>query len=500
MFVESKSDELTRNSTVDNNEQTEVGTMLAESKSDDLTRNSTVDNSEQKEVGTMLAESKSDELTRDSTVDNNEQKEVGTMFVEHKSDDDLTRNSTVDNNEQKEVGLQTTTPLIPTTPTINALTHGLPPSTNNELIEVGTMLAESKSDELTRNSTVDNNEASEVGLQTTTTTPLIPTTPTINALTHVLPPSNNNELSEVGTMLEERKSDYELTRNSTVDNNEQKEVGLQTTTTTTTPLIRGPSLSSNSEQKEAELQTTTTTSEAKKTIPTGEVEDNNDDEEEKEEEDFPPSNNTDREKNKNYMKSLSSPQDNKIQDKFLKLLRLEQNKDVNAINFTSLFELMSGGNQIGGANALYIDLDQETTLYSQKKKQLENEVTKQQEDELALLSKQSEDLNKDETVQEVKWKYFVTIELHLYPGDHIPLSAYASLACSKKSNDIYNIWQNIITKTKNPDSKEKYKKTMLSYVPVIPNKTVKNKDTSEPVIKNNTVKVRDSKNPEKPIN
>ena len=81
-----------------------------------------------------------------------------------------------------------------------------------------------------------------------------------------------------------------------------------------------------------------------------------------------------------------------------------------------------------------------------QKRELENEVKKQQEDELALLSKQSEDLNKDEPVQEVKWKYFVTVELHLYPGDHIPLSAYASLACSKKSNDIYNIWQNIITK------------------------------------------------------
>jgi hypothetical protein len=83
--------------------------------------------------------------------------------------------------------------------------------------------------------------------------------------------------------------------------------------------------------------------------------------------------------------------------------------------------------------------------------------------------------------------------LHLYPGDHIPLSAYASLACSKKSNDIYNIWQNILTKIKNPDSKEKYKKKMLAYVPVIPNKTVKNKETPEPVKDNNkTVKTRDS--------
>ena len=170
---------------------------------------------------------------------------------------------------------------------------------------------------------------------------------------------------------------------------------------------------------------------------------------------------------------------------------------MNSINFTSLFDVpvSVGGNQVGGANALYIDLDQETTLYSQKKKELENEVTKQQEDELALLSKQSEDLNKDESVQEVKWKYFVTVELHLYPGDHIPLSAYASLACSKKSNDIYNIWQNIITKIKDPNSKEKYKKKMLAYVPVIPNKTIKNKETdlTKDQSNNKTVKARDSK-------
>ena len=207
------------------------------------------------------------------------------------------------------------------------------------------------------------------------------------------------------------------------------------------------------------------------------------------------STNVDRKKNSDYITKLtgtSSP-DKKAQAKFLKLLRLEQNMDVNSFNFTSILEEpISVGGQVGGASTLYIDLDQETTLYSQKKNELENEIKKQQEDELALLSKQNEDLNKDESIQEVKWKYFVTVELQLYPGDHIPLSAYASLACSKKSNDIYNIWQNIITKIKNPDSKEKYKKQMLAYVPIIPNnKTIKNKETTESTTKNNTVKVRD---------
>jgi hypothetical protein len=208
------------------------------------------------------------------------------------------------------------------------------------------------------------------------------------------------------------------------------------------------------------------------------------------------STNIDRRRNAEYMKNLmakGSQADKENQTKFLKLIRLEQLQDVNAFDFTSFLETppIKGGGQVGGANALYIDIDQETTLYSQKKKELENEIKKQQEDELALLSKQNEDLNKDETLQQVKWKYFITVELHLYPGDHIPLSAYASLACSKKSNDIYNIWQNIITKIKNPDSKEKYKKKMLAYVPVNSNnKTVKNTVTAEP--KNNTVKARTS--------
>ena len=216
------------------------------------------------------------------------------------------------------------------------------------------------------------------------------------------------------------------------------------------------------------------------------------------------SKNIDRRRNMAYMKNLmakgSTPADKENQTKFLKLIRLEQLQDVNAFDFTSFLgtpPIKGGqvGGQVGGANALYIDLDQETTLYSQKKKELENEIKKQQEDELALLSKQNEDLNKDESVQEVKWKYFITVELHLYPGDHIPLSAYASLACSKKSNDIYNIWQNIITKIKNPESKEKYKKRMLAYVP---NKTVKNKETSasEQEPKNNTVKARSSSIPD----
>ena len=441
----------------------EVGKMLEEHKSDELTHGSIVDNSESNEVGKMLEEHKSDELTHDSTVDNSESNEVGKMLEEHKSAE-LTHDSTVDNSESNEVGITTTT-----TPTII-------PTTTPTL------------DELTRGSTsVDNSEANEVGSATIT-------------------PTINNEAST-----EEHKSD-ELTRGFTLDNSEASEA--KTTTSTNNALARGFTSVDNGEAKTTTIDTTSTSvdnNEAlaeKKTslITKPEVEHKDDVFNSKEEEksDFSQkmlSKNTDRKKNFQYVNKISSNQPTNTVDRFLKLLRLEQTKDVNSINLTSIIEGASqngGSIQVGGANALYIDLDQETTLYSQKKKELENEVKKQQEDELALLSKQSEDLNKDESVQEVKWKYFVTVELQLYPGDHIPLSAYASLACSKKSNDIYNIWQNILTKIKNPDSKEKYKKKMLAYVPVIPNKTVKNKENAEPVTKNNTVKVRDSVKPSKP--
>ena len=386
--------------------------------------------------------STSEKLTRDFTVDDSEASEVGKMVEEHKSDE-LTHDSTsVDNSEASEVGISTTT----TPPTNNTLARGSASVDNSEASEVGisTTTTPPTMDELTRGSTVDNSEESEARVSTTT-------------------PTNNT-----------------LASGSTVDNSGAR---VSTTTPTNNTLARGSTV----DNSEAEVE--------------HKDDDSNVLEEEKEDVSQKiSSKNTDRKKNVEYMNKLIQGQSisNKIQaqDMFLKLLRLQQTKDVNSINFTSIIdnmvELKGGSIQVGGANALYIDLDQETILYSQKKKQLENEVTKQQEDELALLSKQNEDLNKDESVQEVKWKYFVTVELHLYPGDHIPLSAYASLACSKKSNDIYNIWQNILTKIKNPDSKEKYKKKMLAYVPVIPNKTVKNKETPEPVTNNKTVKTRDS--------
>ena len=484
-----KSDELTRNSTVDNSEASEVGTMY---KSDELarelTRDSTVDNSEQQEVGTIY---KSNELTRDSAVDNSEEKEVGTIYKSDVSRE-LARDSTVNNNEQKEVGLG-----------LNDVASGIEnPTSRSKIIdkseenEAGFGLAsdiKTMPDILKRDSkSVYNSEENEVDpegvITTTTINPILSAAEKEKEATITKPEDSN-----VNKGIETTNPNLSAAEN-------EKEVGIDDVTLEEKEEITKPE-DSNVKTEEVNPPDVTITKPEDSNVNKG-IETTNPilsaaENKEEKKEDILPSKNTDRTKNTDYMKRLLSSQDEKFQDKFLKLLRLEQTKDVNAINFTSIIdEPMSGGNQVGGANALYIDLDQETTLYSQKKRELENEVKKLQEDELALLSKQSEDLNKDETIQEVKWKYFVTVELHLYPGDHIPLSAYASLACSKKSNDIYNIWQNIMTKIKNPDSKEKYKKKMLAYTPVIPNKTVKNKDTEltkEPSNNNNkTVKARDS--------
>jgi hypothetical protein len=142
----------------------------------------------------------------------------------------------------------------------------------------------------------------------------------------------------------------------------------------------------------------------------------------------------------------------------------------------------------GGATRLYIDLDEDTRTYSTKKKEMDDELKKMQTEETAFLTENAEK-EKDNVIKEVKWKYFITVQLYLYPGDHIPLSAYASLACAKKSNDIYNIWQQIIS-PKDKNNKPIYKKKMLAYTPVGPIKTVKNKQESrEPLTK--TIKAKE---------
>ena len=388
-----------------------------------------------------------------------------------------------DIDEEKEVSLETTTPA---TPVPALLTLGTAKADTSELDEIGLLEKTANIPVITNPDSLETTKANIPEITTPVTahltrgksnvTPQVITTP-VPLILDVAPIVDEKNEAIKPVLL--------------VDNSVAEPA---TTTPTTTIDTASTTIDTTTPPPSTTIDTATTTTPPSTTIDTTTPQ-SIDTEDIKLELLEDKSTNIDRKKNSDYITKLtgtSSP-DKKAQAKFLKLLRLEQNMDVNSFNFTSILEEpISVGGQVGGASTLYIDLDQETTLYSQKKNELENEIKKQQEDELALLSKQNEDLNKDESIQEVKWKYFVTVELQLYPGDHIPLSAYASLACSKKSNDIYNIWQNIITKIKNPDSKEKYKKQMLAYVPIIPNnKTIKNKETTESTTKNNTVKVRD---------
>ena len=352
-----------------------------------------------------------------------------------------------------------------------------------------------------------NQEISEVGelIENNPT----PNNPIINNNLISTAQSNvNQEISEVGELIENNPMPNNPTPNnpiinnnliSTAQSNVNQEISEVGETSNNDQIINDPKTNENDEvgipkyeeHKERNEDDEEEERKEKERKRKEEEERKRKEEEEEEEEGKKVKKNVDREKNTEYItKQIKDEDDAKI---YLTLLHLKQTEDVNRINFKSLIEktskykegkpLSGGFKQSGGATTLYLDLGEDITLYSQQKKEKEAEIKKQQEDELAFLSKQNEDLNKEE-LQEVKWKYFITVELQLYPGDRIPLSAYASLKCSNHRNTIFNIWQQIINKQPDPDptstdNKPKYKKKMLAYVPVIAPKTLKNKTTIE---------------------
>ena len=184
----------------------------------------------------------------------------------------------------------------------------------------------------------------------------------------------------------------------------------------------------------------------------------------------------------------------------LKILKNE--KRVSIINFISIYkalgeikeqhnnaylsdELAKISGQVGGGTALYIDIGEEIRSYADQLRDQEAEIKKLQAEEVALLKKDEDPLKAD-IVPVVSWKYYITIQLYLYPGDKIPLSAMASLACSIKRNDIYKMWrnikQNMTVKKKADDVKKKKEYNLIGpYVPVSSHAvSVKKKDEKTP--------------------
>lgn len=181
---------------------------------------------------------------------------------------------------------------------------------------------------------------------------------------------------------------------------------------------------------------------------------------------------------------------------------LENEKRVSIINFKSIYTALGEikeqyddskalkvidtyGGQVGGGTALYIDIGEEIRSYADQLRDQEAEIKKLQAEEVALLKKDEDPLKAD-IVPVVSWKYYITIQLYLYPGDKIPLSAMASLACSIKRNDIYKMWrnikQNMTVKKKADDVKKKKEYNLIGpYVPVSSHAvSVKKKDEKTP--------------------
>jgi hypothetical protein len=188
---------------------------------------------------------------------------------------------------------------------------------------------------------------------------------------------------------------------------------------------------------------------------------------------------------------------------------LENEKRPSIIDFESIYKALKEintqyndaemayykkGGQVGGGTTLYIDIGEEIRSYADQLQEQKNEIKKQQDEEIALIAKKEEDPLKADIITVVNWKYTITVQLYLYPGDSIPLSAMASLKCSKQRDKIYTIWKNnnILGMFKNTtvknkqlgDKKEKKKYALVGpYFPINTNNgTLKKKPDEAKVV------------------
>jgi hypothetical protein len=119
----------------------------------------------------------------------------------------------------------------------------------------------------------------------------------------------------------------------------------------------------------------------------------------------------------------------------------------------------------GGAS-IYVDVGVDDSMHYQKEEKRELYTTRMQEEEMKSSTTVVSADNAESIT--VKWDYGISISIYLYPGDKIPLSAYASLYCSIKKDNIYNLFNHIKGGPKKDSEKNKtIKKTPLGiYTPV----------------------------------
>jgi hypothetical protein len=128
-------------------------------------------------------------------------------------------------------------------------------------------------------------------------------------------------------------------------------------------------------------------------------------------------------------------------------------------------------NMFGGA-AIFLDIGEDNKTHSERDELRETNATDIQAEEMKSSTTVDAD-NKDKEKTLVSWNYGININIYLYPGDKIPLSAYASLYCSIKKDNIYNLFNNIKETQKDSKNTTLKKKSLKSlplgiYSPVAP--------------------------------
>jgi hypothetical protein len=123
----------------------------------------------------------------------------------------------------------------------------------------------------------------------------------------------------------------------------------------------------------------------------------------------------------------------------------------------------------GGAN-VYVDIGVDDSMHYEKEEKRNVYAKTIQEQEMKL-SNVVESVDKDkESAVVVQWNYNISISIYLYPGDKIPLSAFASLYCSKKKDNIYNLFTTVMSPkdTVDKNKNKTIKKPLGIYTPVLP--------------------------------
>ena len=121
-------------------------------------------------------------------------------------------------------------------------------------------------------------------------------------------------------------------------------------------------------------------------------------------------------------------------------------------------------NMFGGAT-VFLDIGEDNKTHFEREELRETNANNIQAEEMKSSTAVDAD-NKDKEKTLVLWNYGININIYLYPGDKIPLSAYASLYCSIKKDNIYNLINNVKETLTPKNSKNTTLKKSLKSLPL----------------------------------